>query len=383
MQAGKIELVKDSDEKSRLAAPWMFRYGALELKRSYVTHLLSGLVWAVAIAFVSLFAFKYYPAAGPERPPPGPVYGDTIEFELPPLQEKPLLRPPPSVSFDKPLARQVIEEIPVDFVMGTPEAVPEPEVEEKPPEVLTQEQLSAIADMFPNGETLIKSTYLRVEVLTPNGAEEWEVGSNHTIDWKTVSGIPVDSASINYSTNNGATWERVFSPKEEGSSYRWQIPDTPSRRCKMKVTAFAGDRIDSDESDESFSIRERTDLAVQPLKPLKPQEVPGKYRSVIWISLRCCVNRLGVEAQTGNLKGREDIRIERIYPRGANSIISMKIDFEGKAEVLEVIPEMATSARGGFVIWPYTQETLEQRFETLAGLTRVLCEVLQCHYEGI
>jgi hypothetical protein len=371
-------------KQSSNGKPLEEQYGAWELKRIYQRYLGLGLVGSVVIVFALTLGFNYYISRGGTSVglfDEGIVYRDTIIINLPPIEEEPI-PPPPSVSFDKPKAQEVITEIPIDFVMGTPEAVPEPEIE-KPPEILTQEQLSAIADMFTESEeVLIKSSYLRIELLSPNGGEEWEVGSNHTIDWKIVSGSQVDSISIRYSTNNGATWEYIPSSGEEMSSHRWQVPDTPSRRCKVKVTAYAEKRIDSDESDRDFSIREKREWVIEPVRALKPKEVPPEYRSIIWISLRCCVNRLSVDAQTGNLRGREDIKIERIYSEGSNNIISMSIAFNGRTERLQVIPERAVSPSGEFVIWPYTAETKEERFRTLAGLTRILCEVLECNYAG-
>ncbi|MCE1188931.1 MAG: choice-of-anchor J domain-containing protein [Ignavibacteria bacterium] len=118
---------------------------------------------------------------------------------------------------------------------------------------------------------LSTSTNPTLTVVTPNGGESWNIGSQQTIKWASTL---VTSAKIEYSTNNGTSWTTIAAsvPVEEKSartssatsrtaeksvkgvtSYVWTVPNTASTSCLVKVSA--NNVVISDVSDAVFTIK--------------------------------------------------------------------------------------------------------------------------------
>jgi len=89
-----------------------------------------------------------------------------------------------------------------------------------------------------------------ITVTSPNGAEDWQVGSSHDITW-TSSGTS-DTVHIEYSTNNGSSWSDVIAIIPDTGAYSWTIPDTPSDSCFVRIIDTVGSP--SDTSDAIFAI---------------------------------------------------------------------------------------------------------------------------------
>jgi len=93
-----------------------------------------------------------------------------------------------------------------------------------------------------------------LRVTSPNGGEEWEVGSTQSITWTGYGDI--NNVMIEYSYNNGNTWNTIVSSLSNSGTYDWQVPDTVSTECLVRVSANDGDIAPqpSDVSDSLFSI---------------------------------------------------------------------------------------------------------------------------------
>jgi len=89
-----------------------------------------------------------------------------------------------------------------------------------------------------------------ITVTSPNGGEDWHIGSSHDITW-TSSGTS-GSVQIEYSTNNGSSWTEEISSTPDDGSYSWTIPDMPSDNCLMRINDTDGSP--SDTSDAVFAI---------------------------------------------------------------------------------------------------------------------------------
>jgi len=87
-------------------------------------------------------------------------------------------------------------------------------------------------------------------VTSPNGGECWAVGSVHNIVWSGWPSTP--PFTIEYSTNSGGNWLPVASGVNN-PPYAWTIPNTPSTRCRVRITDSHGPPR-SDMSDANFSI---------------------------------------------------------------------------------------------------------------------------------
>lgn len=85
----------------------------------------------------------------------------------------------------------------------------------------------------------------------PTGGEIWDVGTQRYISW---TGVSVDELTVEYSTNNGASWT-VISTNANGlnSGMYWTVPNTPSTECLVRITDNLNTTI-SDQSDSTFTI---------------------------------------------------------------------------------------------------------------------------------
>ena len=89
-------------------------------------------------------------------------------------------------------------------------------------------------------------------VTSPNGGENWDVGSVHAITW-TGEGT-VGNVMIEYSINDGGSWITIVQSTGNDGSYNWNIPATPSGNCLVRISEKDGDSSPSDTSDAVFSI---------------------------------------------------------------------------------------------------------------------------------
>jgi hypothetical protein len=78
-----------------------------------------------------------------------------------------------------------------------------------------------------------------VAVVAPADGETLYVGEEAQIQWVATDNVAVDSISIYYSTDGGATFPHTIATGEPNdSSYTWVVPDTPSEDCVVKVVAY-------------------------------------------------------------------------------------------------------------------------------------------------
>jgi hypothetical protein len=93
-----------------------------------------------------------------------------------------------------------------------------------------------------------------IRVDFPNGGETWEVGSNQQISW--TSNGNLEEVIVEYSTDHSATWTTILQSAANNGSYNWQVPDTPSTACLVRVSATDADSDTTvaDVSDDLFSI---------------------------------------------------------------------------------------------------------------------------------
>lgn len=91
-----------------------------------------------------------------------------------------------------------------------------------------------------------------ITLSSPNGGEVIGVGANYNISW---TGVGVSSVKLEYTINNGTTWNTIINSVSAGSgSYSWtSVPNTPSSQCKIRITDIANPLV-TDQSNNIFSI---------------------------------------------------------------------------------------------------------------------------------
>jgi len=90
-----------------------------------------------------------------------------------------------------------------------------------------------------------------VLVNLPNGGEILSAGNLYNIQWtgSVFSGL----VDIDYSIDNGATWQNIVSNYATLGGFVWQVPNTPSANCKIRISE-SGNPAVSDQSDAVFTI---------------------------------------------------------------------------------------------------------------------------------
>ncbi|MHC1737739.1 MAG: YCF48-related protein [Ignavibacteriaceae bacterium] len=102
-----------------------------------------------------------------------------------------------------------------------------------------------------NGTIMKYNSPKAVDLLAPGGSEIWLCGSTENITW--VSSL-VNSLKIEYTLNNGSTWNLLASSYPAASgSYPWVIPQSISSQCKVRITATDNPLI-TDVSNSNFTI---------------------------------------------------------------------------------------------------------------------------------
>lgn len=103
-------------------------------------------------------------------------------------------------------------------------------------------------------EVSVEAAIPSLQLLSPLGGESWVVGESYEIQWQAVL---VDDVTLSYSIDDGATWEMlaftVDRQDAEWGSYSWQIPATPSDRCRVLIAPYGGGGIEARSA--PFTIR--------------------------------------------------------------------------------------------------------------------------------
>jgi YD repeat-containing protein len=108
------------------------------------------------------------------------------------------------------------------------------------------------ADISDNVFSILPYTTPTITVVSPNGGESLVAGSFFNITWAYNGEIRY--VKIEYSTDGGNNWLDVapYTPNE--GRYEWQVPDTQSDNCLIRVTNTNPELNASDVGDAPFSI---------------------------------------------------------------------------------------------------------------------------------
>ncbi len=90
-----------------------------------------------------------------------------------------------------------------------------------------------------------------IMVVSPNGEENWAIGTSQTIIWTSTG--TVGNVKIEYSINSGYSCSTIIASTANTGSHIWIVPDTASAECIVKISEV-GDGSPSDISNNIFSI---------------------------------------------------------------------------------------------------------------------------------
>lgn len=154
--------------------------------------------------------------------------------------------------------------------------------------------LNSFSGWAVGGKTILKYTGNGLEIDSPNGGEEWFIGTIQTIYWTSGN---IDSIKIEYSTNNGSTWNEIVKSYPAASgSYNWSIPNIPSTECLIRITDLGGTSL-FDISDQVFSILYQP--TIQIISPNGGENwEAGSIHSITWASSN--ISNISLSLSTDN-----------------------------------------------------------------------------------
>ena len=124
------------------------------------------------------------------------------------------------------------------------------------PNTLTSEGRVRISDVsdsttfdISDGPFTIQSSHI-ITVTAPNGGEEIQGNSTYEINWTSND---VQNVKIEYSINNGATWDSVADSVESSGAYQWNVPNVLTTQGRIKISDLALPSV-YDASDAPFRI---------------------------------------------------------------------------------------------------------------------------------
>ena len=91
-----------------------------------------------------------------------------------------------------------------------------------------------------------------ITVLDPNGGEIIDGGSNYEIVWNSQD---VENVKLEYSINNGASWNVITDSTQSTGSYMWEVPNILTTQGRIKISDSILPSI-YDVSDETFRINQ-------------------------------------------------------------------------------------------------------------------------------
>tara|TARA_A100001015_G_scaffold321663_1_gene453832 strand:+ start:5617 stop:8082 length:2466 start_codon:yes stop_codon:yes gene_type:complete len=100
----------------------------------------------------------------------------------------------------------------------------------------------------------------KIQIESPNGGDLVEADARFKIKWNT-NGLKSELFKIVFSSNDGATWQRVESRVLNTDEYLWKVPDIESDKCKIKIIAVENEKI-YDISEQVFTISKLSKLKI-------------------------------------------------------------------------------------------------------------------------
>jgi len=125
-------------------------------------------------------------------------------------------------------------------------------------------------------------------VTSPNGGEQWTVGSSQTIRWTTSGSCPM--VKVELSTNNGSSWSTITAETANSGTHPWTVPGSISSQCRIRVSDST-DGVPADMSNNAFSIVAVQSSTLTVTKPNGGESwVAGSAHDITWSSTGTVAN---------------------------------------------------------------------------------------------
>jgi lysophospholipase L1-like esterase len=108
--------------------------------------------------------------------------------------------------------------------------------------------MGAIKLLYESDEPVLPAS---LSLIAPNGGEYWQSGKEVKIRWESIN---VGQALLEYSIDEGASWNTISTVAANSEQYSWNVPDEVSTQCLLRISADAL----LDVSDGRFEITDDT-----------------------------------------------------------------------------------------------------------------------------
>lgn len=135
-----------------------------------------------------------------------------------------------------------------------------------------------------------------IQLTSPNGGENWPVGSEQNITWNSND---ITNIKIDYSTNSGTNWINIVpSVQSIGGSFTWTVPNTPSENCIVLVSDVNNTLI-NDQSNDKFTISQQITPEIILTSPNGGENwQSGTVKNINWTST--AVSNVKIDYSTNN-----------------------------------------------------------------------------------
>jgi len=135
-----------------------------------------------------------------------------------------------------------------------------------------------------------------IQLTSPNGEENWPVGSEQNITWISND---IENIKIDYTTNSGTNWINIVpSVTAAGGSFIWTVPNTPSENCAVLVSDI-NNALLNDQSDDKFTISPQITPEIIVTSPNGGEQWQnGALKNITWTS--AVVTNVKIDYSTNN-----------------------------------------------------------------------------------
>jgi sugar lactone lactonase YvrE/lysophospholipase L1-like esterase len=97
-----------------------------------------------------------------------------------------------------------------------------------------------------------------LKLTSPDGGEEWGVGTSQRISWTSAE---ISKVKLEYSTNNGTNWKFIDSVSASAGYYAWTVPGAGSATALVKISDNSDNSL-SDVSNNTFIISDKVIVVI-------------------------------------------------------------------------------------------------------------------------
>ncbi len=102
-------------------------------------------------------------------------------------------------------------------------------------------------------------------ITSPMGGETWRVGESRDIIWSSTGTVGL--VNIDYSTDNGTSWNSIVRNTANDGLHPWTVPNTPSATCLVRVREVDGSPSGTSRAVFTIAIAENVSAPIMPSGP--------------------------------------------------------------------------------------------------------------------